>query len=48
MNLADAVVLGTTTAFLNYGVFEIGEEVGEVGTAGGAVTGANNRHLAKP
>jgi hypothetical protein len=48
MNFADRVVHGTTTAFLNHGVSEIVEEVGEVETAGGAVASMNNRHLANP
>jgi hypothetical protein len=48
MNLTDAVVFHTSAAFLNHGVSESVEKVGEVDTAGGAVGGStDSRHLAK-
>ena len=49
MHLAETIVLGTVAAFLNHGVSENVDEVGEVETAGGAGGGStNSRHLAKP
>jgi hypothetical protein len=36
MNLADTVVFRTVTGFLNHGVSEAVEEVGEFETVGGA------------
>lgn len=48
MDLADTVVLRTTTAFLNHGVSESVDKVGEVETAGGTVGSCtNSRHLAE-
>ena len=48
MNLADAVVFDTTAAFLNHGVSEVVEEIGEFETASGAVAVTNNRHREQP
>jgi hypothetical protein len=48
MNLIDAVVFHTSATFLNHGVSESVEKVGEVDTAGGAIRGStDSRHLTK-
>jgi uncharacterized membrane protein len=48
MNLIDAVVFHTSAIFLNYGVSEGVEKVGEIDTASGTVRGStDSRHLAK-
>jgi hypothetical protein len=48
MNLAHAVVFYTAAAFLDYGVSEVVEEVGEFETSGGAVASTDSRHLKSP
>jgi hypothetical protein len=49
MHLADQIVLRAVAAFLNHGVSENVDEVGEVETASSAGRrSTNSRHLAKP
>jgi hypothetical protein len=48
MNLTHAVMFRTATAFLNYSVSKVVEEVGEFETSGSAVTSTDSRHLKNP
>jgi hypothetical protein len=48
MNLAHMVVFRTATAFLNYGVSKVVEEVGEFETSGSAIASTDSRHLKNP
>jgi hypothetical protein len=48
MNLIDAVVFHISATFLNYGISESVEKVGEIDTAGSTVRGStDSRHLTK-
>jgi hypothetical protein len=48
VNLARTIVLHTVAAFLNHGVSEDVDEVGEFETSGGAVASTDSRHLKNP
>ena len=48
VNLARTIVSHTVAAFLDYGVSEDVDEVGEFETSGGAVASTDSRHLKSP
>ena len=48
MNLTHAVVFGTTTAFLDYDVSEVIDDVGEFEASGSAIARTDSRHLKNP
>jgi uncharacterized membrane protein len=48
MDLTNAVVFYIRATFLYHDVSKVIDNVGELKTAGGAVTSTDDRHLAKP